>query len=404
MSSLAVWMYGRQIGLLSRQRGALSFAYTAEALELGVGTPLVSVSMPTRTRRYAGAVPTAFFDGLLPEGEARRLIAYDFNVAEHDVLGLLRAIGRDCAGALVIIPERETLAEEGLPEPIGDAEVADRIRNLRFAPLGIDQRVRVSLAGMQEKLLLSRVAGGWGLPVDGAPSTHIMKPAHPLLADSIANEAFCMRVASHAGVLTADIGLCDFDGLRVLAVARYDRTAPNEQNRVVRLHQEDFCQAHGLDGVRKYEERGGPSLRQCAATVDRWSAGPGELERLLDIVTVNVLVGNADAHAKNFSLLHDTGGQVRLAPAYDVMATVHYANVSRIPGMFVNGVRDIAQITRDDLIAEATTWGIDGDVAADRVEQLLRAAEGAIDRAATEVLPPDELVDAVAARVQALAP
>jgi len=138
--------------------------------------------------------------------------------------------------------------------------------------------------------------------------------------------------------------------------------------------------------------------------VDRWSAGSGELERLLDIVTVNVLVGNADAHAKNFSLLHDTGGQVRLAPAYDLMATIHYANVSTIPGMFVNGVRDIAQITRDDLIAEATSWGIAGDVAADRIGQLLRAAEGAIDRAATEVRPPDELVDAVTARVQALAP
>lgn len=397
-------MYGRQIGLLSRHRGALSFEYTAEALELGAGSPLLSVSMPTRARRYGGAVPTAFFDGLLPEGEARRMIAYDFEVDEHDVLGLLRAIGRDCAGALVIIPEGEMLEEEGFPEPISDAEVADRLRNLRFAPLGVDQRVRVSLAGVQEKLLLSRVAGGWGLPVDGAPSTHIVKPAHPLLTDSIANEAFCMRVASHAGVLTADVELCDFDGLPVLAITRYDRTAPNEQNRVSRLHQEDFCQAHGLDGPRKYEERGGPSLRQCAETVDRWSTGPEQLERLLDIATVNVLVGNADAHAKNLSLLHDSGGQVRLAPAYDLMATVHYPSVSRIPGMFVNRVRDITQITRNDLIAEATTWGIPRDAAADRIEQLLRAAEGAIDRAATEVRPPDELVDAVTARVQALAP
>jgi serine/threonine-protein kinase HipA len=404
VSALAIWMYERQIGLLSRQRGVLSFAYTPEALELGAGLPLLSVSMPTRSRRYSGDLPTAFFDGLLPEGEARRMIAYDFGVNDDDVLGLLRAIGRDCAGALVIVPEGTNLDEAGLPEPISDADVAERIRNLRFAPLGVDQRVRASLAGMQEKLLLSRVDDGWGLPVDGAPSTHIMKPAHPLLADSIANEAFCLRLASVLGVSSAPVALLEFDGLGVLAVERYDRTPPDAENRVVRLHQEDLCQAHGLDGQRKYEERGGPSLRQCAALLDRWSSGAVELERLLDITTVNVLVGNADAHAKNLSLIHDATGEVRLAPAYDLMSTVYYPNVSTTAGMFVNGVRDIQEISRDDLVAEAASWGIAEDAASARLEELLGAAAEAIQRGAAEINPPEALVDAVATRAHELAP
>lgn len=404
MSGLAVWMYGEQIGVLSRQREALSFAYTPEALEAGLDRPLLSVSMPTRPRRYSGAAPHAFFDGLLPEGEARRMIAYDFGVEDGDAFGLLEAIGRDCAGALVIVPDGEAPGEEGAPESITDAEVAERIRSLRTRPLGVDQRVRVSLAGVQEKLLLSRLGEGWGLPVDGAPSTHILKPPHPLLPDVIFNEAFCMRVARHLGVLAANFELTDFEGLPVLVVERYDRSAADEQQRVFRLHQEDFCQAHALDGRRKYEEGGGPSLRQCARMLESWSQEPDQIARLLDIATLNVLVGNADAHAKNLSLLHDRRGGVRLAPAYDLLATIRYPNVDPIPGMFVNGVRDITAITRNDLIHEAVTWGLSREVAADRVEQLLTNAADAITRAASEVGPPGDLVDMLQTRAQTLAP
>lgn len=396
-------MYGVQTGLLSRRRGALVFEYTQEALRGGVGRPLLSVSMPTRPRPYQGDVPRAFFDGLLPEGDARRMIAYDFGVDEHDVLGLLAAIGRDCAGALVIIPEAEMPVTEGLPEPITDAQVADRIRNLRFAPLGVDQRVRGSLAGMQEKLLLSRVGDGWGLPVDGAPSTHIVKPSHPLLSDSIANEAFCMRVARHLGVLAAEVEIRTFEGLPALVIERYDRSPAIGRQPALRVHQEDFCQAHAFDVQRKYEERGGPSLRHCAQMLERWSRGSEELERLLDVVTLNVLVGNADAHAKNLSLLHDAGGQVRLAPAYDVMATVHYPGLTTIPGMFVNGVRDIRAVTRDDLVSEAESWGMPQRLVAARIEQLLVGAEDAIRAAADEIKPPDDLVHSLLVRARSLA-
>lgn len=402
--NLAVWMYGKRIGLLSQRRGVLSFSYTADALELGIGRPLVSTSMPVGREAYSGAVPKAFFGGLLPEGDARRMIAYDLGLEDQDVFGLLEALGRDCAGALVIIPEADALVDEGVPEPISDSEVAERIRNLRVAPLGVDQRVRVSLAGMQEKLLLARVGDGWGLPVDGAPSTHIIKPRHPLLANLVANEALCMRVAHHLGVLAAAVEIHAFDDLEVLVVERYDRTPANGQELILRLHQEDFCQAHALDAERKYEERRGLSFRQCAQLLERWSPRPEELARLLDVMVLNVLVGNADAHAKNLSLLHTPSGEVRLAPAYDVMSTIYYPDVSTTPGMFVNDVRDIAAITRGDLIGEAVGWGRTEESTAARVDELLAGAEEAIERAAHETSPPDELVDALLTRAHALAP
>lgn len=384
-------MYGRQIGQLARRRGTLSFTYTSEALALGGGLPLLSVALPSRGQAYNGDLPTAFFEGLLPEGEARRMIAYDFGLGEQDVIGLLRILGRDCAGALVILPEGEEPESEGAPEPLAEAEVAQRLDALRHAPLGVDERVRVSLAGAQEKLLLARLENSWGLPIDGAPSTHILKPAHRIWAAAIANEAFCLRLARHLGINVAEVALDSFAGVDALVVERYDRRA-NMQGQIVRVHQEDFCQAHGLGSRHKYEDAGGPSLKSCAETLNRWSSGRDQLESLLDTVTVNLLIGNADAHAKNFSLLHDENGQISLAPAYDLMSTIYYEQVSTTAGMFVDGKQDISEITAIDLITEAASWGLPEKRVKERLSHLLDQAPQAIEAAAAETQPPEALV------------
>lgn len=395
-------MYGLPVGILSRQSGSLVFAYTAEALQLGLGRPLLSVAMPTVRRSYRGDLPHAFFDGLLPEGEARKMIAYDFSIDDTDTFALLVALGRDCAGALTLLPEDQAPPEDGRPEPMSDDDVAERIRTLRFHPLGVDQRVRVSLAGMQEKLLLARSADAWALPIDGAPSTHILKPAHPLLSKSIANEGLCMRLARHLGIAVADVEIEQFGDRSALVIERYDRApADDDSTRMIRVHQEDFCQAQGVETGQKYEERGGPSARQCAELLRRWSR-PEELLRFLELMTLNVLVGNADAHAKNVSLLHGAGGEVRLAPAYDVMSTVHYSEVDLIAGMFVNGVRPIDEIKTSDLVSEAVGWGIQRSVASDHVDRILANAEEAINRAAGELGSPEDLVDTLLRRAGAL--
>ena len=198
----------------------------------------------------------------------------------------------------------------------------------------------------------------------------------------------------------ANVETAEFSGVSALVVERYDRL--RSPDGVVRLHQEDFCQALGVDSERKYEERGGPSLRQCADVLRSW-ARRDQLEHLLDAVIFNVLVGNADAHAKNFSLLHDLDEQITLAPIYDVMTTVHYPGVDPVPGMYVNGVRELTQITAHDLVEEAVSWGLRRQTAEARVDQRLQESERAILVAAAELGAPDELVQTMLERGKALA-
>ena len=401
-------MHGALIGELGRERRELTFTYSEQAVErIGLGVPLLSVSMPTRPRRYSGATPYAYFNGLLPEGDAREMIAYDFGIDSSDVLAMLGTIGRDCAGALVTLPAGESPNELGRPERIGEEEVAQRLRRLGTYPLGVDGKVRVSLAGMQRKLLLARLDSGWGLPVDGTPSTHILKPPpyDARFPHMIENEALCLRTALHLGLPVARVEVGEFDGIPVLIVERYDRSPPDDDGRVSRLHQEDFCQASSIDGarVRKYQDGGGPSLAQCATILSDWSRETDQLEQLLDLVTLNVLVGNSDAHGKNLSLLHSALGELQLAPAYDMFSTIWYPEADTVPGMFVNGVRNIAAITRDDLIAEGVGWGLSADSSAARVHRLVGNAEDAVIRAAGEIACPDELVDLLVSRARALA-
>lgn len=405
--SLDVWMYGMHVGALTRRRGRLTFNYSDEArAEYGLGAPLLSVSLPTQAQTHSGDSVHAFFNGLLPEGEAREMIAYDFGVDADDVLGMLEVLGRDCAGALVVLPAGQPLSGNGLPEPINESAVAERLRRLGIHPLGVDGKVRASLAGLQRKLLLARLDEGWGLPVDGAPSTHIVKPPHhdARFPDMIANEAICMRIAQHLGLSVAPVEVGSFDGTTVLIIERYDRSRPDDAGRVTRVHQEDFCQASGIDGTRlgKYEETGGPSLRHCAEILSDWSRADEQLERLLGVATLNVLVGNGDAHGKNLSLLHGQDGSVELAPAYDVFSTLFYPDASITPGMFVNNVNDIAAVTPDDMVAEAVGWGLDRGRAAARVAGVLERAEAAVLAAAAELDSPEALVAMLANRARNL--
>jgi serine/threonine-protein kinase HipA len=178
---LAVWLYGERVATIDRKRGRPRLAYTEETLgRYDLGTPLLSLALPVATERYTQGVARPFLDGLLPEGEPRKSIARDLGLRGDDTYGLIEALGRDCAGALVIQPL------EDAPPPVPTTVTAERlevgelealVRDLRSAPLGAGGRVRVSLAGVQEKLLLTRMPdGSWGRPVDGTPSTHILKP------------------------------------------------------------------------------------------------------------------------------------------------------------------------------------------------------------------------------------
>lgn len=403
---LSVWMYGRHVATLTRARDRLSLAYTEEAQDTyDVNTPLLSISLPIGPQIFPHDRVRPFFEGLLPEGETRRMLAYDFRLPEDDIFGLLGILGRDCAGALIILPEGEALPDPGFstPIPLTQEEVVARLRQLSVEPLGIDEQVRVSLAGVQQKMVLSRLpTGEWALPINGLPSTHILKRGDPRFPQMVANEAFCLAVGRHLGLPIASAEILDVSD-PILVVTRYDREV-SADGEIRRIHQEDLAQALGVGSSAKYEERGGPSLRAIARLLRDWTIGTEGREHLLDITLLNMVLGNGDAHAKNFSLLHDASGAVRLAPAYDLMSTAFYPQADVRPGMYVNGKRSIHDITTTDVIAEATTWGLNKGRVATRVAHLLERLPVAISDAALDVpAAPTELVELVNARAAAFA-
>lgn len=292
----------------------------------------ISLSLPLRDESFTPAESRPFFEALLPEGEARERIAGQLKLAAGDSYGLLAALGGDCAGALQIFDAERSPASPNVEWL--DARGLDAfIEELPRHPLGIaagDERLRLSLAGVQHKaVLVCDREGRFGKPLDGMPSSHILKPElpnseYPGLAR---NELFCMRLAARCGLEVAHVELIAAAGRPCLVVERFDRSAEDPPSR---LHQEDLCQALGLTPDFKYQKVGWrlPSYAALGQLLDENSPAPG-LDRLATAraALFNFLIGNADAHAKNFSLLHLDRG-VRLAPLYDLVSTAAYPDLS----------------------------------------------------------------------------
>jgi serine/threonine-protein kinase HipA len=394
---LAVWLHGTCVATIDSERRRPRLTYTDESRRLySPGTPLLSLSLPVRAERFPQGVVRPFLDGLLPEGEPRRIIAREVGVDGDDTYGLISALGRDCAGAIVIQPLGEPAPPPSTTltaEHLSDESLALLVRNLKNAPLGAGGRVRISLAGVQEKLLLTRMPDGtWGRPVDGTPSTHILKPEIAAYPGAVENEAFCMRVAKHLGLQVANVETTQVAGRKVIVVERYDRLVQPDGT-VERIHQEDFCQATGTRPDDKYQEDGGPSLARIADIVSAVTVR-GSLERLLQAVTLNTLVGNGDAHAKNFSLLHERSGVLHLAPLYDAMCTLTYDD-DRL-AMYVDDVHRTNRVTAQRLVNEGASWGLPRRRCEEIVTVILDRAPGAIDAARYETTGvPKSIVNAV---------
>ncbi|MGA2837867.1 MAG: HipA domain-containing protein [Acidimicrobiales bacterium] len=382
---LAVWLYGDRVAVVDQERGRPRLTYTPTALErYALGTPLLSLALPVRPERHTQGVVRPFLDGLLPEGQSRLAVANDFDLSPRDTFGLIRAIGRDCAGAIVIQP-----AEEGAPpppsttsaEPLTPDDIEQLVQNLRTAPLGVDERVRLSLGGVQEKLLLTRMPdGSWGRPVDGTPSTHIIKPEIARFPGTVENEAFCMRVAKNLGLDVAEVDVVTIGSRKLLSVTRYDRIV-HADGALERVHQEDFCQAFAIPPEEKYEQDGGPSFRRIASTVIG-VAIPGSVIDLAKAMVVHTLVGNGDAHGKNFSLIHDPSGALRLAPLYDVVCTLRYGD-DRL-ALFIDNEHRTNRVTAARLSNEIEAWGMSHSDAETIVGDLLKRSGDAIAAARDE--------------------
>ncbi len=415
--TLDVWLYGTLIGSLSEpEYGKLRFDFTDEAEHrFRSGSVVLSTSMPLNSlRRPRGDLVRAYFDGVLPEGQIRDRLSDEFAVRRGDGFGLLSAIGRDCAGAVVIQPNGSPRpGSGGRVDPLADQDLERLIARLEERPLGADHEVRASLPGVQEKLLLAKTPdGAWGRPVDGAPSTHILKPQDMRLNAYAAAESFCLNLARHLDLTDLDAEVIDVDGRPLIVVSRCDRQLTSAG--VVRIHQEDACQALGVDCSswpdRKYQDKGGPSLRQFAAVLADFAA-PSDRYKLLALTVLNVAVGNADAHARNLSIVHLPDGSTSLASAYDLTPTTFYRNVPTPEGlkdltdnlgMWVNGKRSIHAITATDIMDEGASWGLPAAEASEVVRVTLEGIAACIEPLTREVPIPAAMVDFIATRVERL--
>lgn len=303
----------------------------------------------------------AWFEGLLPEGETRTRAASRFGVQPEDWFALLAEIGWECAGAVAVHPEDVAVPDAGY-RPLTDAEVGERLDALPGRPYDVNDALRMSLGGAQDKLVLARRDGGWALPVGGAPSTHILKPEPAPWPGLVAAEAWALALARSV-TAAAEARAEDAIGSRpVLIVTRYDRrTGPDGE--IGRIHQEDLCQALGLPPGDKYHEPPfrphKPSLARLASILLARGVQPTvELERLLRDLVVTVALGSADAHAKNWSLLHDRSGFVTLAPMYDIVPTGAFVPGQRFASLPVAGRFRIAEIGVEQILAESREWGL----------------------------------------------
>ncbi len=323
---LAVWLFTNHVGTLALAEGRLSFRYTAHWLSQPNAVAL-SASLPLRTASFDDHETRPFFAGLLPEGRIRRLIAQQLQVSGQNDFALLDHIGGECAGAVTFLQPGQTLpapTQAGDVQWLSDAEIIAILDELPRRPmLAGKDGLRLSLAGAQDKLPVVFDGNRVGLPLNGTPSSHILKPPIHAVPDSVANEGFCLALAEIMRLKPAKSKIHSVGDRPFLLVERYDRITDAQGHRR-RLHQEDFCQALGITSEMKYQNEGGPDLAQCfnlLRHVTRPSA-PHVL-RLLDCVIFNALIGNHDAHAKNFSLLY-SGDTPVLAPLYDTLSTAVY--------------------------------------------------------------------------------
>lgn len=340
---LDVYLHEKKAGLLTQgDDGRLKFAYAPDYLTQQ-DAPAISVSMPLGEEPYPDKIARAYFSGLLPDERARRRLASALGITEGNAFGLLEVIGGECAGALSLLPEGEPLhgLEEQPLEALSEKRLIEILDLLRAKPLlGGEEGIRLSLAGAQDKLAVCVVDGEIALAKDGQPTTHILKPFIEGLDGTVENEIFCMKLAEKIGLAAPPVTKGSAGETDFILVERYDRIK-NKTGTISRLHQEDFCQALSVPPELKYEDEGGPGISESQELIQKYTQRPAA-DRLAfqRMVIFHYLVGNADAHAKNYSLLYRDRAP-DLAPLYDVVCTAAYPRLSKKLAMKIGG-RDVA--------------------------------------------------------------
>ncbi|MFC1595765.1 type II toxin-antitoxin system HipA family toxin [Candidatus Margulisiibacteriota bacterium] len=337
MIVLSVFWGNKKIGKLWSEKAAnIAFQYDEEYLKSD-GAKSVSLSLPLQSGPVIDDKAKAFFANLLPEGDIRHTIAQIKQVSEYNDISLLKAIGGECAGALSLLPEGMLPEHEGHYKLLSENELMKMLDLSSSKPLLVyDNDLRLSLAGAQDKLPVYIADNQIFLPKGNLASTHIIKHESRYFPDIVENEYFCMQLARYIGLDVPDVELKIIKGGKIYIIERYDRNKDND-GKVSRIHQEDFCQCLNIVPAMKYESDGGPGLVQCFELLDKYSIQPIiDRKKLIEWMWFNCLIGNADAHAKNISMVYQDNGLV-LAPFYDLMSTIVYPELSKKMAMKTGG-------------------------------------------------------------------
>ncbi len=412
---MQVFLNGRLVGILRLAgSGAISFAYDQDWLSWAHAMP-ISLSLPLREEAHRGGPVIAYLENLLPDNQAiRERVAARVHAGGTDAWHMLEKIGRDCVGALQFVSGKmpEVGALEG--EPVSAAQIADMLRNLASAPLGLDadDDFRISIAGAQEKTALLRYDGAWIRPSGLTPTTHILKtqlgvlPAGIDLSDSVENEYFCMSFCRAMGMEVAEIEIADFEDVRSLVVTRFDRRWAKD-GRLIRLPQEDFCQALTVPPSQKYQMDGGPGISEGVGLLAASDDPEADQSAFFRTQVLFWLLGATDGHAKNFSIALRPGG-FRMTPLYDVLSAQKAADDGQIRqnrmrlAMAIDGHYRINEVVPRHFLQAAKAAGF-GVVLADEVlAGIASEIEPALERTLAD-LPdrfPMPLAEAIAAGVR----
>ena len=384
--SLKVYLKDSFVGWLSHETSGdeYSFSYDESYLANPVDGAL-SFSLPLCGEKYDSARAYNFFANLLPPGVVRQRLGASLHLSQHNVFGFLKAIGGDCAGAVSLYPEWSRPAPQDVEHTrvLSEEEAVRILKSLKRRPLYAagEEGYRYSGAGAQDKLIARIKDGQIVLPLFGMPSTHIIKPAADGFDDSVQNEFYCQRLAAEIGLPASRAEILSLSGETYYVSERYDREIVDGKPR--RLHQEDFCQVLSVDPEAKYEADGGPGISDCMDVIRRMRITTASQLRFIDAVAFNYLIGNADAHAKNMSVVY-RGKTASLAPLYDLVSTAVYPELSRKMAMSIGGDADFKSISRASFSDMARSCAVSPRLVLSRLDALCARIVPVAERVAAE--------------------
>ena len=339
-NSLNVFLNDKHIGILEKDgNGGIIFLYSSNA------DRILSLSLPIQKAPFENKQCRGFFNGLLPESEHTRItIGKKYGINPKNDFSILQAIGYDCAGAVSFFDSSdEQISSKYLQEtyeidytPLADNELEKFINELPQKPLatGVED-MRLSLAGVQDKTSVIVVDGQIEIPKSNVPTSHILKPAINGFNETIENEFICIKAAKALGINVPDVKIGYANKTKYFLIQRYDREIIN--NKIKRIHQEDFCQASNIPSVYKYQSEGGVDFKRCFEILRATSQPAVAINQFIQLMIFNYLIGNNDAHGKNFSILHYDNGEIKFAPAYDILCSQVYPELSNKMAMKIGG-------------------------------------------------------------------